>query len=266
MIDTELSGTQVEIMFRQKSSLLLGLSLVVVCLFTIAGVVGCVSEPSAPAFHIADLVISPVEVEPEGVVTISAEVTNTGDTEGSYTAELKINGVIEAAQEITLVGGESQLLSFSVSRDTLGTYRVTWGELVGEFVVAELVPPESTVRTMVWTDAAITQLVAGTLPGAEAHFLPDNRVRLKYTFITLTFDCSVADGQLCLGGVPSWVARYLSDVIGGYTSYHDGKLFLTALPSWFDPTEEIAPDVTQLPTLESIETREGEAVITYRWP
>lgn len=252
-------------MFRQKSSLVLGLSLVVVCLFTIAGVAGCVPEPTPPALHIADLVISPVEVEPEGVVTISAEVTNTGDTEGSYTAELKINGVIEATQEITLTGGESQLLSFSVSRDTLGTYMVTWDELAGEFVVAELVLPEPTVRTMVWTDDAITQLLAGTLPGAEAHFLPDNRVRLRY-FITLTFDCSVTDGQLCLGGVPRRVVGYLSGVIGGYTTYHDDKLLLTALPSWFDPTEEIAPDVTQLPTLESIETHEGEAVITYRWP
>lgn len=255
-------------MFRQKSFLLLGLSLAVVCLFAIAGVVGCASEPSTPApaaFHIADLVISPVEVEPEGVVTISAEVTNTGDTEGSYTAELKINSAVEATQEIILGGGESQLLSFSVSRGTLGTYMVTWDELAGEFVVAELVPPEPTVRTMVWTDDAITQLLAGTLQGAEAHFLPDNRVRLRY-FITLTFDCSVTDGQLCLGGVPSWVVGYLSGAIGGYTTYHDGKLFLTALPSWFDPTEEIAPDVTRLPTLESIETHEGEAVITYRWP
>ena len=234
-------------MFRRKNPLVLGLPLVVICFLTIAGVVGCASEPSPTpaAFHIAGLVISPAEVEPEDEVTISAEVTNTGDTEGSYTAELKINGIIEATQEITLDGGESQLLSFSVSRDTLGTYMVTWDEFVGEFVVAELVPPETTVRTMIWTDAAITQLLAGPLPGVEAHFLPDNRVQLKYyTFITLTFDCDVIDGQLCLGGVPSWLVQYLSSVIGEYTSYHDGKLFLTALPPWFDPTEEIAPDVT----------------------
>ena len=255
-------------MFRQKSSLVLGLALVVICFFTIAGVVSCASELSSPApaaFHIAGLAISPVELEPGGEVTISAEVTNTGDIEGSYTAELKIDGVIEATTEITLAGGASQLLSFSVSRDTPGTYKVTWDELAGEFVVAEPLPLEPVVRTVTWTDAAITQLLVGPFPGAEAHFLPDNKVQLKYYFV-FTFDCGVTDGKLWLGDVPSLVVQYLSARIGEYTSYRDSKLFLTALPPWFDPTKEIAPDVTHLPTLESIETREGEAVITYRWP
>lgn len=248
--------------------------LVVICFLTIAGVVSCATKtpplspsPAPATFHIARLVISPVEVKPEDEVTISAEVTNTGDAEGSYTAELKINSVIEATKEITLAGGASQLLSFSVSRDIPGTYMVTWDKLAGEFVVAEPAPPEPVVRTVTWTDAAITQLLVGPLPGVEAHFLPDNRVQLGYyAIISFTFDCGVTDGKLWLGDVPSWVVQYLSARIGEYTSYRDGKLFLTALPPWFDPTEEIAPDVTQLPTLESIETRGGEAVITYRWP
>lgn len=258
-------------MFRQKSSLVLALVLVVICFFTIAGVVSCAPKPPPPppapaAFQIANLAISPVEVEPGGEVTISAEVTNTGGTEGSYTAELKIDGVIEATKQITLAAGASQLLSFTVSRDTPGTYRVTWDELAGEFVVTEP-PPKPTVRTMTWTDADITRLLVKPIPGAKAHFLPDNKVRLEYYAIfKFTFDWGVTDGKLWLGGVPSWIPWFLSGVIGEYASYRDGKLFLTALPPWFDPTKEIAPDVTQLPTIESIETKEGEAIITYRWP
>jgi len=107
--------------------------------------------PASAAFQITELAINPARVNPGENVTITAKVTNTGDTEDNYTAGLRINNVTEASsptfygsKEIIIAAGASQPLSFVVSRDTPGTYKVTWGELTGEFVVVK--PDEATVE------------------------------------------------------------------------------------------------------------------------
>jgi len=96
--------------------------------------------------------------------------------------------------------------------------------------------------------------------------MPGNKAELRYSFIRITPAVGVSEGKLWLDGVPSWISNLLKYAIGSYTSYSERKLFLTGLPPWFDPTEEIAPDVTELPTVESITTEEGKAIITYVWP
>ena len=254
-------------MFRRKSPVALVL---VAPALLIIGCAPTLPPPPPPAvFEIVNLTIDPVEVEPGQEVTISAEVSNTGGTEGSYTAELKVDGVIEATKEVTVAAGASQVLVFIISRDTPGTYIVSWDKLSAEFIVAKPSPslPKAAVRTVTWTDADATCLLVQAIRGAEAHFLPDNKVQLEYyAVLKFSFDCGVDEGKLWLGGVPTWVVQFLSGSIGEYTSYRDGKLFLMALPPWFDPTKELAPDVTELPTMESINTEEGEAIITYRWP
>jgi len=269
--------------FRQKSPLALGLTLAAVGVLIISVVVICARKPPPPpppapaAFQIAKFAISPAEVAPGGKVTISAEVTNTGGTEGSYIAKLIINGLIEATREITLATGASQLLVFSISKDAPGTYKVSWEKLFGEFIVTKpLPPPKPTVRTKTLTDADATRLLLHAIPGSEIHFLPNNKVQMKYYAIfNFTFDCGVTDGKLWLAGVPGWVVDFLSIEIREYTSYNGGKLFLTALPPWFDPTKEFAPeiklptpepDVTGLPAMNSIETMAEKAILIYRWP
>ena len=260
-------------MFRSKAVFILSLVLVGLCVLAVAGI-SCAPKaaplpptPAAPAaFQVADLAVDPVEVAPGEKVTITARVTNTGGTEGSYTAELKINDVTEATQKATVAAGASHLLSFSISRDTSGTYKVTLGELSGEFVVARPVPTGPAVRTWTLTDDGATQLLLKLLPGGRVHFKPGNEVELRYFVAKFTPAIGVSEGKLWLEGIPSWLPNYLSGVIGGFTDYSEHKLFLTALPPWFDPTEEIAPDVTQLPTVEAVTTEEGNAIITYVWP
>ena len=97
-----------------------------------------------PAFHISDLAINPAEVDPEEETTITAKVANSGGTEGSYTAELKINDTLEQVTQVTVAAGTNRTLTFSVSRDLPGTCTVTLGELTGQFMVSwpvELIPP-----------------------------------------------------------------------------------------------------------------------------
>ncbi len=89
-------------------------------------------------FQIGQLAINPPEVYPGVEVIITAQVTNTGDTEGTYTAGLRIDDDTVAMEEITFAAGESQPVSFVGTFTTPGTYIVTWAELVGEFLVPRL--------------------------------------------------------------------------------------------------------------------------------
>ncbi len=99
--------------------------------------------------------------------------------------------------------------------------------------------------------------------------MPENQVEFDHELCTMggiTLTVGACEGKLWLCGVPAWIYDILEPYIGSYTCYSEPKLYLTGIPPWFDPTVEVAPDVTGLPTIESITTFEGEAIITYVWP
>jgi len=106
------------------------------------------APPEVSAFQVSNLAINPSEVNPGVEVIIAAEVTNTSVAEDNYTAKLRIDNVSEESlpsfrylNEVTIDAGVSRLLSFIVSKNTPATYKVTWGERNGEFVVVK--PDES---------------------------------------------------------------------------------------------------------------------------
>lgn len=95
------------------------------------------STPASAVFQITDLVINPAEVSPGEGVNITANLTNTGDTEGSYTVKLFINNVAELVSEVTVPARTTQVLSYSGSSEIPGIYIVTLGERTEQFVVVE---------------------------------------------------------------------------------------------------------------------------------
>ncbi|KPK20841.1 MAG: hypothetical protein AMJ70_07820, partial [Dehalococcoidia bacterium SG8_51_3] len=78
-------------------------------------------------------------------VTISVMVTNGGDLTGTYEVILKMNGSGVGVEEVEVIGGESEKVSFRVTPNAVGTYAVEVASLGGSFVVKEgitsLVPP-----------------------------------------------------------------------------------------------------------------------------
>lgn len=92
--------------------------------------------PRLPAsFTVSNLSISPDKVGQGEPITISTIVTNTGETEGSYSVILRIKGIAENIEEITLGPGRNQRVSFSVIKDAAGFYPVSIEHLNGRFVV-----------------------------------------------------------------------------------------------------------------------------------
>ena len=102
--------------------------LVAVLIFTFAG---C-AEPAA--FSLSNLTIEP-EVAANETVTISVSVTNTGGSQGSHDVVLEINGTEEETKSVTLAAGDSEDVTFMVTRGDAGTYAVTTEGLSGSFTV-----------------------------------------------------------------------------------------------------------------------------------
>jgi hypothetical protein len=100
--------------------------------FTCFAIIGA---PKPAAFALSSLVISPTEVAPGEKVSISVSVANTGGLEGSYTVVLKINGVKEAEQSVTIAASASKTVTFIVAKEEAGSYSVTADGMSGSFVV-----------------------------------------------------------------------------------------------------------------------------------
>jgi len=95
--------------------------------------------PIAPLvdFRVTNLQVSPDEVNPGENVTVSVLVTNIGRETGSYDVVLKVNGSVESVKTVTLDGGESAEVEFTISKKIAGTYDVEIAGLKSEFKVKE---------------------------------------------------------------------------------------------------------------------------------
>jgi len=134
------------------------------------------AHTSAAKFEVAGMTVTPAEVNPEASVTVSITVTNIGDLTDSYTILLKINNSAVQDKAITLKGGESQTVSFTVTPGAAGVYAVSVGGLSGKFTVNEPEPegtvadvsgPESSTPSPTPTAQAKEKSVTPTQPERE---------------------------------------------------------------------------------------------------
>lgn len=92
--------------------------------------------PRLPAaFTISNLSITPERVKQGETVSISAVVSNTGETEGTYSVVLRIKGIAERIEEITLPPGKNHRVVFNITKDAAGFYPIALENLSGRFVV-----------------------------------------------------------------------------------------------------------------------------------
>jgi hypothetical protein len=98
-----------------------------------------VRTPSPPDWRLSNLEINPSEVNISENVIITAKLTNIGGSQGSYTAELKIDDITNQVEKLTVHAGIDYMLVFKISKGLPGTYKVALGDLSGQFTVKE--PP-----------------------------------------------------------------------------------------------------------------------------
>ena len=88
-------------------------------------------------FEVISLDITPQVALAGDTISVTAEVKNIGQGDGSYSAILNIDGLATEIQTITLLPGASQQVVFSLTKDKAGLYQVSVGKLSANFKVKE---------------------------------------------------------------------------------------------------------------------------------
>ena len=89
-------------------------------------------------FQITDLEIDPAEVNPGESFLVTANLTNTGDFEDTYTVELRVNNTAKLVTEVTMSAGETAVLRVFGHEEVPGTYILDLNGVTEQFVVREL--------------------------------------------------------------------------------------------------------------------------------
>lgn len=124
----------------------IGIGIVVIVLIVIIGIAvaltGNGGEELQPAeFEVSNITVSDSEVNPGETVTVSVEVTNVGEEVGSHTVELTVDGESFDSEEVEVDGGQTETVTFQVSREEEGVYDLQVSDLSQSFEVAEEVAP-----------------------------------------------------------------------------------------------------------------------------
>ena len=88
-----------------------------------------------PSFTVSNFSISPERVRQGQPVIVTATVTNTGEITGNHPLILRVKGMAEAQQEVTLGPNKTLDVEFQVVKDTPGFYPVSMENWTGKFVV-----------------------------------------------------------------------------------------------------------------------------------
>jgi len=93
------------------------------------------------AFTTSGLTIAPDRVKTGESASVTVNVTNNGDLQGTFKVTLLLNGVVEDTDEVTLAGGASQKVTFTVSKAQAGIYAVSIDSHTANLVVETPAPP-----------------------------------------------------------------------------------------------------------------------------
>ena len=105
--------------------------------------------PISPVFAskviVSDLKIEPQIPKPGQSVVVTFNVTNTGAEQGIYTAVLRVDPETQQpgevyttqtkSQDVTLAGGTSQQVTIEITAGTVGTYKISVGDISKMMVV-----------------------------------------------------------------------------------------------------------------------------------
>ena len=136
-------------------------------------------------FTVTDLAITPSEAEEAEPILISVNITNIGDLEGTYDANLTINGVLTQTQIVTVPGNNtSVIVEFTVIEENIGEYTVEIGGLTGSFKIKEAPPSASNIHLSNpvvkpyegWVNEPITISVTANNPSGE-----DDRLTVRFS-------------------------------------------------------------------------------------
>jgi hypothetical protein len=110
------------------------------------------------------LTISPSEINPGELASITVVVTNIGESEGTYKLTLRLNTVVVETREITLAAGSNQQVTFKVTSDKPGKQLVEVDNLLGVLLIKGEVPPQTQIPLPLEKIESIPKTETGIIP------------------------------------------------------------------------------------------------------
>jgi len=87
------------------------------------------------SFTLSNLTINPNRVKEGEKAIVSVQITNVGGSTGSHLVELKIRGITEMSQEVTLPPSANKIIDFYMTKRKTGFYPIEVGGLTGKITV-----------------------------------------------------------------------------------------------------------------------------------
>jgi len=100
-----------------------------------------VVKPAPAEFTVSNLKISPTEAEPDEDVAIEVIVRNIGQLSGDYAIELELDGTVIDILNVTLSGGDSTTIKYTISSAVEGAHEIKVERVSGSFTVIKLLAP-----------------------------------------------------------------------------------------------------------------------------
>lgn len=98
------------------------------CQIDLNGLSGALSVVNPPVFQITSMDINPTNIAPGGSVTVNAEIQNSGDIDGVYSAKLTVDGKEESTQDVTVGVNAVQKVDFTVTLNSAGSHTIQIGD------------------------------------------------------------------------------------------------------------------------------------------
>ena len=114
---------------------------------------GQIAGAKPSEFVTSDLLINPSEAEVFEPFIVSMNLTNIGDEQGEYMANLTINNVVEQNQTLVVGGHNSTIVEFSALKEREGNYSVELGGLTGSIKIN---PPSATSSSIGLSTLVVT--------------------------------------------------------------------------------------------------------------
>ena len=93
--------------------------------------------PSLANFALSDLIVSPQQIKLGDEYEITANVSNVGDEIGNYQIEIRVGDNPIKTDTVSLAGHTSQLITYNLKADTVGTHQIWLNHLSAEILITE---------------------------------------------------------------------------------------------------------------------------------
>lgn len=210
------------------------------------------SPLSTEQIQLVDLQIVPNSALVGQSVVVSVNATNKAGEEGTYSAELFLDGVLSQTSIVRFSAGETKTVEFTISQTSEGIHIVKIGTLEGSFTVLNMFE---------FSDLAVNRTEAGIGEPIGISFKIANRANESSDYsLTLLINDAVVQtktGQLETGAIMSVLFEVVEQTEGAY-QFRIGslngtfKIVSTALPpkpAEFQVTHlTIDPDITEIGT------------------